>query len=120
MNDDQRTIAAMNSDRHTYRVIARIGFILAPAMFFLPLIYPMVTGEWHAMPIICMTAAWAVLVSACSFAVMAHARPGGHPWVHQTWAAPVAVLAMVPGGLAALLLYGSLIALTTTGEPTLV
>jgi hypothetical protein len=105
MTDDQRTIAAMNSDRRAFRSTARIGFIAAPAMFFLPLVFPLVTGEWHAMAIICMTAAWAVLVSACSFAAMAHTRPGGHPWVHQAWAVPVAVLAMVPGGLAALLVY---------------
>jgi hypothetical protein len=109
MTDDQRTIAAMNSNRHTYRRVARIGFIAAAAMFVLPLVYPLVTQDWSSWAIICMTAAWAVLVSACSFAAMAHTEPGGHPGLHQAWAVPVAVLAMVPGGLVAFFLYGAII-----------
>jgi hypothetical protein len=117
MTDDQRTIAAMNSDRHTYRRIARVGFVAAAAMFVLPLIHPLVTQDWSAWAIICMTAAWAVLVSASSFAAMAHTKPGGHPGVHQAWAVPVAVLAMVPGGLVALLVYGMVIAALSRAAP---
>ncbi|WIE66573.1 hypothetical protein DEI99_008585 [Curtobacterium sp. MCLR17_036] len=105
----QRAIEEANRKRSVYRRVARIGFVLAPAMFFLPLIVPLVTREWHAWVIICMTAAWAVLVSACSFAAMANTRPGGHPGVHQTWAVPTAVIVMVPGGLAAFFLYGAVI-----------
>lgn len=105
----QRANAEMNRKQSTYRRVARIGFILAPAMFFLPLIVPLVARDWHFWVLICMTAAWAVLVSACSFAVMANTKPGGHPGVHQAWAVPVAVIAMVPGGLAAFFLYGSIL-----------
>ncbi|PZF58145.1 hypothetical protein DEJ23_04380 [Curtobacterium sp. MCSS17_008] len=109
--DDQRTIAEMNSHRKAFRIVARTGFIAAPAMFLLPLVYPLLGRGWHSMAIICcMTAAWAVLVSASSFAAMAVTKPGGHPWVHQAWATPVAVLAMVPGGIAAFALYGSVVA----------
>ncbi|MDM7887490.1 hypothetical protein QUG98_03395 [Curtobacterium sp. RHCJP20] len=60
------------------------------------------------MAVVTMTAAWAVLVSASSFAVMAATKPGGHPWVHQLWAVPVAIIAMIPGAVIALLVYGSL------------
>ncbi len=106
---DGPTIAAMNSDRTAFRRIARVGFVLAPAMFLLPLIHPLVTQDVHPVAIICMTAAWAVLVSACSFAAMAHTRPGGHPWVHQAWATPVALVVMVPGGLVAVIVQGLLL-----------
>ncbi|GAA3331208.1 hypothetical protein HP467_06720 [Curtobacterium albidum] len=107
---DQRTIAEMNNRRKAFRVVARTGFIVAPVMFLLPLIYPLLGRGWHMGPVICMTAAWAVLVSATSFAAMASTKPGDPPWVHQLWAVPVAVVAMVPGGLAAFALYGSIVA----------
>ncbi len=108
--DDQRTIAQVNSSRKAFRTTARAGFIIAPAMFLLPLVYPLLGLGWHFLPIICMTAAWAVLVSACSFAAMTATEPAGHPWVHQVWAVPAAVLAMFPGGIAAFVLYGSVVA----------
>lgn len=109
MTDDEPTIAAMQSDRGTFWLIARIGFVAAPAMFVLPLVYSALTHQWHPFPVICMTAAWAVLVSACSFAAMSVTRPGGHPWAHQAWAVPVAVIVMVPGGLLAFFLYASVV-----------
>lgn len=84
--DDQRTIAQVNSSRKAFRITARTGFIIAPAMFLLPLVYPLLGLGWHFLPIICMTAAWAVLVSACSFAAMTTTEPAGRPWVHQVWA----------------------------------
>ncbi|PZE80646.1 hypothetical protein [Curtobacterium sp. MCBD17_032] len=108
--DDQRTIAEINSRRKAFRIVARIGFIVAPAMFFLPLAYPLLGRGWHSIAIVCMTAAWAVLVSASSFAAMTYTKPGGHPWVHQVWAVPVAIIAMFPGGIAAFALYGSIVA----------
>ncbi len=104
--DNQRTIAQMNSPRKAFRVTDRTGFIVAAAMFVLPLALPLVGAGAHAMAIVSMTAAWAVLMSASSFAAMAATKPGGHPWVHQLWAAPVAIIAMVPGAAIALLLYG--------------
>ncbi|WIE75189.1 hypothetical protein [Curtobacterium sp. MCSS17_007] len=106
--DDQRTIAEMNSPRKAFRVTARTGFVVAAAMFLLPLVLPLVGAGAHAVAIVSMTAAWAVLASASSFAAMAATKPGGHPWVHQLWAIPVAIIAMVPGAVTALLVYGSL------------
>lgn len=106
--DDQRTIAEMNSPRKAFRIVARTGFIVATVMFVLPLALPLVGAGAHAVGLVSMTAAWAVLVSASSFAAMAATKPGGHPWVHQLWAAPVAIIAMVPGAAIALLVYGSL------------
>ncbi|ROR29018.1 hypothetical protein EDF63_3611 [Curtobacterium sp. JUb34] len=108
--DDQRTIGEMNSRRKAFRVTARTGFIVAAAMFFLPLVLPLVGTGAHAVAIVSMTAAWAVLVSASSFAAMAATKPGGHPWVHQVWAVPVAIIVMLPGAVIALLVYGSLAA----------
>jgi len=99
MTDDQRTIAAMNRDRQTYRVIARTGFVAAPAMFFLPLIYLMVTADYQAWAVICMTAAFAVLVSASSFAAMANTPLDKSPGTHQLWAVPVAIGALLPGAV---------------------
>ncbi|QCR44435.1 hypothetical protein C1N91_13815 [Curtobacterium sp. SGAir0471] len=104
--DDQRTIAQMNSPRKAFRIVARTGFVVAPAMFLLSLAEALLVGGWNFLPIVSMTAAWAVLVSASSFAAMAATKPGGHPWVHQLWAVPVAIIAMVPGAVIALLLYG--------------
>jgi hypothetical protein len=99
MTEDQRTIAATNRDRHTYRLISRIGFVAAPAMFFLPLISLMVTADYHAWAVVCMTAAFAVLVSASSFAAMANTPLDGSPGAHQLWAVPVAIVALLPGAV---------------------
>lgn len=109
MTDDQRTIAQLNTNRSTYRTVARVGFVLAPAMFFLPLIYPMVTGQWHWYAVICMTAAFAVLVSASSFAAMANTPLDGNPRRHQLWAVPVAVGALAPGGVISFSLYAAIV-----------
>ncbi|GAA1492719.1 hypothetical protein [Curtobacterium herbarum] len=98
---DQRTIAVMNTRRKAFRVTARTGFIVAPVMFLLPLLIPLLSGDYSFLAIVCMTAAWAVLVSATSFQAMAHTKAGGQPWLHQLWAVPAAVIAMLPGGLAA-------------------
>lgn len=106
--DDQRTIAEMNSPRKAFRIVARTGFIVATVMFLLPLANAVLDRGWNLLPIVSMTAAWAVLVSASSFAAMAATKPGGHPWVHQLWAVPVAIIAMVPGAAIGLLVYGSL------------
>ncbi|QZQ53822.1 hypothetical protein KZI27_10625 [Curtobacterium sp. TC1] len=97
MTDHQRTTAATNRDR--YRLVSRYGFVAAPAMFFLPLIYLMVTGEYQPWVVICMTAAFAVLISASSFAAMANTPPGSSPGTHQLWAVPVAIFALLPGAV---------------------
>ncbi|WP_288466091.1 hypothetical protein [uncultured Curtobacterium sp.] len=106
---EQRTIAELNSRRKAFRVVATTGFLLAPAMFFLPLALSVLSGGDHPGAIVTMTAAWAVLVSAISFAVMASTKPGGHPWVHQIWAVPAAIIAMIPGAMTALVAYGLLV-----------
>ncbi|WIE81460.1 hypothetical protein [Curtobacterium sp. MCSS17_016] len=106
---DQRTIAAMNTRRKAFRVTARTGFIVAPVMFLLPLLIPLLSGRYYFPAIICMTAAWAVLVSATSFQTMAHTKPGDQPWLHQLWAVPAAIIAMLPGGLAAFALYAAVV-----------
>ncbi len=71
----------------------------------LPLANALLDRGWDSLPIIAMTAAWAVLVSASSFAAAA-TKPGGHPRAHQLWPVPVAVIAMVPGVAITLLLDG--------------
>ncbi|QZQ53823.1 hypothetical protein KZI27_10630 [Curtobacterium sp. TC1] len=106
---EQRTIAMMNTRRKAFRVTARAGFIVAPVMFLLPLLIPLLSGDYYSPAIICMTAAWAVLVSATSFQAMAHTKAGGHPWLHQLWAVPAAIIALFPGGLAAFLLYAAVV-----------
>ncbi len=75
--DDQRTIAEMNSPRKAFRIVARTGFIVTTAMFLLPLANALLDRGWNFLPIVSMTAAWAVLVSASSFAAAA-TKPGGH------------------------------------------
>ena len=47
---DQRPIAEMNNRRKAFRVVARTGFIVAPAMFLLPLIYPLIGPMCHPRP----------------------------------------------------------------------
>lgn len=99
MTDDERTIARQIRDRLTYRVIARIGFVLAPVMFFLPILPPVITGGWLPWAVWSMTAAFAVLVSASSFAAMARTPLEEQPGVHQLWAVPVAVCSLLPGAV---------------------
>ena len=106
---DQRTIAVMNTRRKAFRITARTGFIVAPAIFLLPLFIPLLSGGYYFPAIICMTAAWAVFVSATSFQTMAHTKAGGQPWLHQLWAVPVAIIALFPGGLAAFALYAAVV-----------
>jgi hypothetical protein len=106
---DQRTIAEMNTRRKAFRMTARTGFIVAPVMFLLPLLIPLLSGGYSSPAIICMTAAWAVLVSATSFRAMSYTKVGGHPWLHQVWAVPVAIIATFPGGIAAFALYASVV-----------
>lgn len=104
---DQRTIAVLNTRRKAFPVTARTGFILAPVMFLLPLLIPLFSGDYYSPAIICMTAAWAVLVSATSFQTMSHTKAGGQPWLHQLWAVPAAIIAMLLGGLAAFAVYAA-------------
>ncbi|MBP1302999.1 MULTISPECIES: hypothetical protein [unclassified Curtobacterium] len=58
--------------------MARTGFIVGTVMVPLPLANALLDRGWDSLPIIAMTAAWAVLVSASSFAAAA-TKPGGHP-----------------------------------------
>jgi hypothetical protein len=95
MTDDQRTIAVMNTRRKAFRVTARAGFIVAPVMFLLPLLIPLLSGRYYFPAIVCMT--------------MAHTKAGGQPWLHQLWAVPVAIIALFPGGLAAFALYAAVV-----------
>ncbi|MGW8431094.1 hypothetical protein ACWGJ9_08220 [Curtobacterium citreum] len=108
---DQRTIGELNSNRSTYRLVARIGFILTPAMFFLPLIAPLFGSAYQSWGLICMTASFAVLVSASSFSVMANTPAGKSPGVHQLWAVPLAIIVMFPGGIFAFFLYAMIVSL---------
>ncbi len=72
---DQRAIAEMNNRRRPSESLHGPGSS-SRRMFLLPLIYPLLGRGWHMGPVICMTAAWAVLVSATSFAAMASTKPG--------------------------------------------
>ncbi|PZE92901.1 hypothetical protein DEI95_08050 [Curtobacterium sp. MCBD17_008] len=99
MTEDQRPISVMDRDRQTYRLVSRIGLVAAPAMFFLPLIYLMVTADYQPWAVIRMTAAFAVLVSASSFAAMANTPPDKSPGTHQLWAVPVAIVVLFPGAV---------------------
>lgn len=99
MTEAQRTDRATDRDRRTYRIVSRIGFTASPAMFFLSLLLPMFSGGCRSWPIVCRTAAFAVLVSASSFAATANTPPEGSPGKHQLWAIPVAVLTLLPGAV---------------------
>ncbi|WIB13470.1 hypothetical protein [Curtobacterium sp. MCPF17_052] len=88
--------------------MASTGFIVGTVMVLLPLANALLDRGWNFLPIVSMMAASAVLASASSFAAVAATKPGGHPWVHQLWVVPVAIIAMVPGAVIALLVYGSL------------
>ncbi|MFJ6169893.1 hypothetical protein [Curtobacterium sp. NPDC092190] len=108
----------MTDDRRTYRIVSRIGFTAAPAMFFLPLLVPMFSGGYRSWPIVCMTAAFAVLVSASSFAAMASTPPDGNPGAHQLWAIPVAVVALLPRAVLSSGLYLTVVALLSQAAAT--
>lgn len=122
MNDDggatswpeepnQRTIGELNTNRSTFRLIARIGFILTPAMFFLPLIAPLFGSAYQSWGLICMTASFAVLVSAASFSAMANTPLDKSPGRHQLWAVPLAIIVMFPGGIFAFGFYAMIVSL---------
>ncbi|MET3637099.1 MULTISPECIES: hypothetical protein [Curtobacterium] len=118
MTDDQRTDRVTDRDRRAYRIVSRIGFVAAPAMFFLPLLVPMVSGGYQSWAVVCMTAAFAVLVSASSFAAMASTPPDGKPGVHQLWAIPVAVFALLPGAVLSSGLYLTIVSLLSQAAAT--
>ncbi|KTR51218.1 hypothetical protein [Curtobacterium oceanosedimentum] len=118
MTDDQLTDRMTDRDRRTYRIISRTGFVAAPAMFFLPLFVPMFSVGYQSWPIICMTAAFAVLVSASSFAAMASTPPDENPGKHQLWAVPVAVFALLPGAVLSSGLYLTVVSLLSQAAAT--
>lgn len=118
MTDDHRTDRRTDADRRAYRIISRIGFVAAPAMFFLPLLVPMVSLGYQSWPVVCMTAAFAVLVSASSFAAMANTPHGGNPGLHQLWAVPVAVFALLPGAVLSSGLYLTIVSLLSQAAAT--
>lgn len=111
MTGDQHRDPCTDRDRRTYRIVSRIGFVAAPAMFFLPLLVPLVSDGCQSWAVVCMTAAFAVLVSASSFAAMASTPPDGKPRVHQLWAIPVAVFALLPGAVLSSGLYLTIVSL---------
>lgn len=116
MTDDERTTGAMRRDRQTYRLVARIGFVLAPAMFFLPLIYLMATADYQAWAVVCMTAAFAVIVSASSFAAMADTPLEKSPGTHQLWAVTVALVALLPGAVLSFGLTAMIVSLLSQAQ----
>ncbi|MDM7889156.1 hypothetical protein QUG98_11905 [Curtobacterium sp. RHCJP20] len=118
MTDDRRTDRVTDRDRRTYRIVSRIGFVAAPAMFFLPLLVPMFCVGYQSWPVICMTAAFAVLVSASSFAAMASTPPDDRPGKHQLWAIPAAVFALLPGAVLSSGLYLTIVSLLSQAAAT--